>query len=102
MCDMQKARGQSFSEYIATIRNVSYRVYVMPGSEPNTWTVDDPAARRDRVMNGLKTGGLDVVGNCDLISEGFDAPGCEAVIIGAPTSSVTRYLQQAGRGDAAG
>ena len=54
-------------------------------------------ARRDRVMNGLKTGGLDVVGNCDLISEGFDAPGCEAVIIGAPTSSVTRYLQQAGR-----
>ena len=58
---------------------------------------DDPAARRDRVMNGLKTGGLDVVGNCDLISEGFDAPGCEAVIIGAPTSSVTRYLQQAGR-----
>ena len=39
----------------------------------------DAPARRDRVMNGLKTGGLDVVGNCDLISEGFDAPGCEAM-----------------------
>lgn len=57
----------------------------------------DSPARRDRVMNALKTGGLDVVGNCDLISEGFDAPGCEVVIMGAPTRSVTRYLQMAGR-----
>ena len=30
----------------------------------------DPTARRDRIMNELRTGGLDVVGNCDLISEG--------------------------------
>lgn len=58
---------------------------------------NDPAARRDRVMNDLKTGALDVVCNCDLISEGFDAPGCEVVIMGAPTNSVTRYLQMAGR-----
>ena len=41
--------------------------------------------------------GLDVVGNCDLISEGFDAPACEAILMGSPTTSVTRYLQQAGR-----
>ena len=57
----------------------------------------DPTARRDRIMNELRTGGLDVVGNCDLISEGFDAPACEVIIMGSPTQSVTRYLQQAGR-----
>ena len=57
----------------------------------------DGASRRDRIMNELRTGGLDVVGNCDLISEGFDAPSCEVVMMGAPTMSVTRYLQQAGR-----
>ena len=57
----------------------------------------DTPARRDRVMNDFRTGGLDVVGNCDLISEGFDAPACDAVIMGAPTRSVTRFLQQAGR-----
>ena len=57
----------------------------------------DPTARRDRVMNALRTGGLDVVGNCDLISEGFDAPACEVVMMGSHTASVTRYLQQAGR-----
>ena len=57
----------------------------------------DSPSRRDRIMAEFRTGGLDLVGNCDLISEGFDAPACEVVIMGAPTSSITRYLQQAGR-----
>ena len=48
-------------------------------------------------MRAFKTGGIDVVGNCDLISEGFDAPACEVVIMGAPTRSITRFLQMAGR-----
>ena len=58
---------------------------------------NDPPARRDRIMGALKTGGLDLVGNCNLISEGFDAPACEVVIDGAPTTSVTQYLQRQGR-----
>ena len=58
---------------------------------------DDPMARRDRIMTEFKTGGLDVVSNCQLIDEGFDAPACEVVMMGSPTTSVTRYLQQAGR-----
>ena len=58
---------------------------------------DDPPARRDRIMNAFRTGGVSVVGNCDLISEGFDAPACEVILMGSPTKSVTRYLQMAGR-----
>ena len=58
---------------------------------------DDPTARRDRIMNEFKTGGVDVVGNVQLVDEGFDAPACEVIMQGAPTTSVTRYLQQAGR-----
>lgn len=57
----------------------------------------DSMQRRDRVMNLFKTGGLDVLCNVQLIDEGFDAPACEVVMLGAPTTSVTRYLQQAGR-----
>ena len=58
---------------------------------------DDPPARRDRIMNEFRTGGIDVVGNVALIDEGFDAPACEVAMLGSPTRSVTRYLQQAGR-----
>ena len=48
-------------------------------------------------MREFKTGGLDVIGNCQLIEEGFDAPACEVAMMGNFTRSVTRYLQQAGR-----
>ena len=58
---------------------------------------DDHHSRRRRVMSDFRLGGLEVVCNCDLISEGFDAPGCEVVIMGKRTMSVTRYLQWAGR-----
>ena len=58
---------------------------------------EDHAARRDRVMAEFRDGAIQVVGNCDLISEGFDAPGCSVIMLGSPTRSITRYLQQAGR-----
>ncbi len=58
---------------------------------------DDPKPYRDRIMGQFRDGAVQVVGNCDLISEGFDAPACEVVIMGAPTKSVTRYLQMTGR-----
>ncbi len=58
---------------------------------------NDSTPRRDRVMALFRTGGIDVVGNCDLISEGYDAPSCDVVILGSKTSSVTRFLQAAGR-----
>ena len=48
-------------------------------------------------MNRLRSGELDVVCNHDIISEGFDAPGVGCVIVGAPTASIVRYLQRAGR-----
>lgn len=57
----------------------------------------DHAARRDRVMQEFRNGTIQVVGNCDLISEGFDAPSCDVVMMGKKTKSITRYLQQAGR-----
>ena len=58
---------------------------------------EDHAARRDRIMAEFRDGAIQVVGNCDLISEGFDAPGCSVIMMGSPTQSITRYLQQAGR-----
>ena len=57
----------------------------------------DHPGRRDRVMQEFRNGAIDVVCNCDLISEGFDAPACDCVILGAPTRSVVRMLQAAGR-----
>ena len=57
----------------------------------------DPTARRDRVMDEFRRRAVQVVGNVSLIDEGFDAPACDVVMVGAPTRSVTRWLQQTGR-----
>ncbi|MBR4383025.1 MAG: DEAD/DEAH box helicase [Selenomonadaceae bacterium] len=40
---------------------------------------------------------LKVLCNCDLFSEGFDVPHCQAVILARPTMSLTLYIQQSMR-----
>lgn len=53
---------------------------------------------RARVLKLLAAGKLDVVSNCGLFIEGLDVPNVDGVIDCAPTMSVSRWLQKAGRG----
>lgn len=50
-----------------------------------------------RRVAGLSDGTIQVLTSCDLISEGFDAPGVVAAILLRPTKSLAVYLQQVGR-----
>jgi superfamily II DNA or RNA helicase len=52
--------------------------------------------RRDLIA-ALGTGGIQVLCNCGLISEGLDVPSVVAVILLRPTKSSTLYMQQVGR-----
>lgn len=52
---------------------------------------------RNRVINDFRDGKIKVICNVDLISEGFDVPAMEAVILARPTQSLTLYIQQAMR-----
>ena len=54
-------------------------------------------ARRD-VIERFKKGELRVLTNCDLLVQGFDAPGVRALYIARPTFSPSAYIQMAGRG----
>ena len=58
---------------------------------------DTPGATRDRVMDMFRTGGLDMLCNVGLISEGFDCPSCDCIIDQQPTKSITNYMQKLGR-----
>lgn len=48
-------------------------------------------------INGLKTGSLDVLCQCDLLSEGVDIKGAEVLIMLRHTKSIVIFLQQVGR-----
>ncbi len=53
--------------------------------------------RRD-VIQRFKDGEIRVLANCDLLIQGFDAPGVRALYIARPTFSPSAYIQMAGRG----
>jgi DNA repair protein RadD len=61
--------------------------------------VDGETAASDRrnAIASLGNGGLDIVTNCGLISEGVDVPAIGAAILLRPTASLSLYLQQVGR-----
>lgn len=53
--------------------------------------------RRD-VIQRFQAGEIQVLANCDLLVQGFDAPGVRALYIARPTFSPNAYIQMAGRG----
>jgi len=56
-----------------------------------------PAAEREKIMEDFKTGELKILSNVDLISEGFNVPDCEVVILLRPTESLVLHIQQSMR-----
>lgn len=53
--------------------------------------------KRRRVLADFAAGKLQVVCNCGVLTEGFDDPGVEVVIMGRPTKSRSLYSQMVGR-----
>ena len=57
-----------------------------------------PAAERHSLVADYLQGRLDVIVNVDIFSEGFDCPEVEFIQLARPTLSLSKYLQQVGRG----
>lgn len=58
-----------------------------------------PAEERQRLVEAYKNHEvLDVLVNVDVFSEGFDCPDVEFIQLARPTLSLSKYLQQVGRG----
>lgn len=71
------------------LRGIGIRADHVDGSTPTNV--------RDRLFPALENGDLQVLCNVDIASEGTDIPGCDCVLDGARTTSVTQYLQRIGR-----
>lgn len=56
-----------------------------------------PRHERNNVIDRFRTGDINVLCNVDIVSEGFDVPACECVILLRPTQSLALHLQQTGR-----
>ena len=54
--------------------------------------------RREHVIDRFKHADIQVLVNCDLLTQGFDAPSVRALYIARPTLSDSAYIQMVGRG----
>ena len=57
-----------------------------------------PAEERKRIIEEYKQADGSVLVNVDIFSEGFDCPEVEFIQLARPTLSLSKYLQQVGRG----
>jgi hypothetical protein len=57
-----------------------------------------PLAARRAILRRLHTGETRVVANCAVLTEGFDEPSVDAIIMARPTQSALLYQQMLGRG----
>lgn len=77
-------------EYIAEeFRNSGYKAQAVHSG------LDDKIIEKN--INGLKTGEIQLLVQCELIGEGIDIPGAECLIGLRPTMSEVIYLQHIGR-----
>lgn len=58
---------------------------------------ETPKERRSFIVDSFRRGDIKVLCNAMLFGEGFDVPGCQAVILARPTKSLTLFIQQAMR-----
>jgi len=59
---------------------------------------ETPKEQRAEIIRQFCAGNIQYLCNCSVLTEGFDAPNCTALVMGRPTKSVSLYTQMLGRG----
>lgn len=57
-----------------------------------------PKKERERVLDDFRKGALKIVTNCEVLTEGYDDPSTEGIIMARPTQSRGLFAQAIGRG----
>lgn len=57
-----------------------------------------PSDEKKAILQAFRNGGISVLCNCQLLTEGFDEPSINGVVLARPTRSRSLFLQMIGRG----
>ena len=77
----------------------SYRAgFEAAGISVRTVSGTTPAAERRAMLEGHANGRIDVLVNCGVLTEGYDDPGVQCIIVARGCGSQGLWLQMVGRG----
>lgn len=89
-------KGIAFWPLVATAQHAA-EVFTAAGIKSAVVHGAMPLPERRQVLADLRSGVLQVVHNAMVLTEGFDDPTVECVVIGRPTKSAPLYQQMVGR-----
>ena len=97
---MQFAEGKKGIVYAISIDHAQQIANYYKEQGVKAVAIDSRTPREERklLVNDFKEGKIEVLVNVDIFSEGFDCPDVEFVQMARPTLSLSKYLQQVGRG----
>ena len=100
LCYEQYVKGQKGIVYAINkehAKNIC-EAYRAIGVEAVYIDSDTPKRERKRIVDSFRKSEIKVMVNVDIFSEGFDCPDVEFIQLARPTWSLSKYLQQVGRG----
>ena len=102
LCDtvLRYAQEKKGIVYAIDIRHAEHiaAYYREHGIDAVAISAKTPGEERCRLIEQFKAGDTQVLVNVDLFGEGFDCPDVEFIQLARPTLSLSKYLQQVGRG----
>jgi superfamily II DNA or RNA helicase len=95
---LELAAGKSAICFSVTVAHAAHLAQAMVDAGVAAEAVWGTDPDRTAKIARYKAGTTQVLCNCELLTEGFDAPQTEAVILVRPTGSIGLYSQMVGRG----
>lgn len=90
-------RGLAFTPTVATAQALAHALVRRGIQAEAVWGSLQQDERR-AALRRLRTGETQVITNCSVLTEGFDEPSIDCVVIARPTKSHGLYIQMVGRG----
>lgn len=93
-------RGISTLAYAVSVEHAEHlaRSLADAGARVSTITAKTPDAERASCLDGLQSGGLDVIVSVGVLTTGVDIPSLGAILCCRPTESYNLWIQILGRG----
>lgn len=94
--DLQAEGKKSILVFIDSVENAD----IMAKNIPNCFAVssETPKKLRNKIVEGFKSGEIQVVVNVNILTTGFDHPALDTILIGRPSNSLSVIYQIIGRG----
>lgn len=98
---LEKVGDRPTLVFTASVRHAHELAAVLNRYKPESAAAVDGGTdkeKRKEIVRDFTSGRVQFLCNCAVLTEGFDAPNCSAIVMGRPTKSLSLYTQMLGRG----